>query len=89
MVRYLTDVRLALDNGVAERAIRPIAVGGRNWLQDGGDRGLTTAAVLRSICASTRQHRLDPWAYLTYVLSELPTRSGTADLADLLPNAWA
>jgi hypothetical protein len=89
LVRYLDDARFAIDNGAAERAIRPIAVGRANWLQIGGDGGLATASVLLSVCASARRNRLDPWAYLGHVLSDLPRRASGADLADLLPDRWA
>ena len=89
LIRYLTDARFAIDNGAAERAIRPLAVGRHNWLHVGGDRGLKTASVLLSVCASASRHHLDPWAYLTHVLSELPARRAGADLTDLLPNEWA
>lgn len=89
LVRYLNDARFAIDNGEAERAIRPIAIGRSNWLQVGGDGGLPTASVLLSVCASARRHHLNPWAYLTDVLSELPIRAAGADLADLLPDEWA
>lgn len=61
MVRYLTDARFAIDNGAPERAIRPLAIGRGNWLHVGGDRGLPTAAVLLSVCASARRHQLNPW----------------------------
>jgi hypothetical protein len=88
LVRYLNDARFAIDNGEAERAIRPIAVGRVNWLQIGGDGGLPTASVLLSVCASARRNHLNPWTYLTHVLSELPTRSAGSDLADLLPGRW-
>jgi transposase len=88
LVRYLNDARFAIDNGAAERAIRPIAVGRANWLQIGGDGGLPTAAVLLSVCASVQRNHLNPWAYLTHVLSELATRTAAADLTDLLPDAW-
>ncbi|QDU23597.1 IS66 family transposase [Urbifossiella limnaea] len=89
LVRYLDDARFALDNGAAERAIRPLAIGRTNWLHVGGDGGLKTASVLLSVCASATRHRLDPWSYLTHVLSELPARRAGADLGDLLPDAWA
>jgi hypothetical protein len=89
LVRYLDDARFAIDNGAAERAIRPIAVGRANWLQIGGDGGLPTASVLLSVCASARRHRLDPWVFLKHVLTELPARTAGADLADLLPDRWA
>ena len=86
---YLTDGRLTIDNAAAEQAIRPLCVGRRNWLHLGGDSGLRVAAVLLSIAASVGRHGLDPWAYLTHVLTELPARTPAADLGDLLPDGWA
>jgi transposase len=83
---YLTDGRLTIDNGPAERATRPLCVRRRNWLHLGGHGGLWVASVLLSIAASVRRHGLDPWAYLTHVLTELPTRTPAADLGDLLPD---
>ena len=87
LVRYLDDARFAIDNGSAERAIRPLAVGRANWLQIGGDGGLKTASVLLSVCASATRHGLDPWSYLRDVLDHLARRSADADLSDLLPDA--
>jgi transposase len=89
LVRYLDDVRFAIDNGAAERAIRPLAIGRGNWLHVGGDGGLKTASVLLSVCASATRHRLNPWSYLRDVLDHLAVRSAGADLADLLPDAQA
>jgi transposase len=62
LVRYLNDARFTIDNGEAERAIRPMAIGRANWLQIGGDGGLPTASVLLSVCASARRNHLNPWA---------------------------
>jgi hypothetical protein len=89
LVRYLDNARFSIDNGAAERAIRPLAIGRGNWLHVGGDAGLETASVLLSVCASATRHGLNPWAYLTHLLSELPTHSAGASLADLLPDMWA
>ena len=89
LVRYLDDARFDLDNGAAERAIRPLAIGRSNWLHVGGDGGLKTASVLLSVCASARRNGLDPWAYLTHVLTEMSTRRAGADLDDLLPDRAA
>ena len=86
---YLTDGRLTIDNAAAERAIRPLAVGRRNWLHLGGDGGLKPTAVLLSIAASIKRQGVNPWVYLKHVLSELPNRTSGTDLADLLPDAWA
>lgn len=87
--RYLDDGRLNIDNGPAEQAIRPLAVGRRNWLHIAGDGGLPSAAVLLSIAASVKRHHVNPWLYLKHILTELPARPSGSDLADLLPDAWA
>ncbi len=87
--RYLNDARFELDNGAAERAIRPLALGRGNWLHVGGDGGLKTASVLLSVCASATRHRLNPWAYLRDLLDRLALRPTGADVDDLLPDARA
>lgn len=88
LVRYLDDHRLAIDNGPAERAIRPLAVGRRNWLFIGGDGGLASAATLLSVVASAKRHGLAPWPYLRDLLTHLPARPPNADVGDLLPDRW-
>jgi transposase/uncharacterized coiled-coil protein SlyX len=88
LVRYLDDHRLAIDNGPAERAIRHLAVGRRNWLFIGGDGGLASAATLLSVVASAKRHGLAPWPYLRDLLTHLPARPPNADLSDLLPDRW-
>jgi hypothetical protein len=55
----------------------------------GAKVGLHSAAVLLSLTASAKRHRLNPWPYLTHVLTELPTRAAGADLTDLLPDRCA
>jgi transposase len=73
----------------AEQAIRPLAVGRRNWLQIAGDGGLKSAAVLLSVAASAKRHRLNPWAYIKHILATSAARTPDADFSDLLPDAWA
>jgi transposase len=85
---YVTDGGLAIDNNAAERALRGVAVGRKNWLFWGSDRGGRTAAVLTSFTATCRRHRIDPWSYLSDVLTRLPSRPADR-LAELLPDAWA
>jgi transposase len=53
----------------------------------GGDGGLPTASVIMSICASAKQHGLNPQTYLTDVLTRLAAKP--TDLTPLLPDAWA
>ncbi len=85
--RYLGDARFTIDNNVAERAVRPLSIGRKNWLFIGGDGGLPNASVLMSLCASAKRHGVNPWAYLTDVLTQLSAKP--ADVTNLLPDAWA
>jgi hypothetical protein len=89
LIAYTRDGRLAIDNGPAEQAIRPLAVGRNNWLHIGGDGGLRPTAVLLSLAASVRRHGVNPWTYLAHTLAELPVRTVGACPADLLPDKWA
>lgn len=81
---YITDGRLAIDNNTAERAVKPFAIGRKNWMFFGSDHGGRTLAVLASFTATCRQFGVNPWTWLRDTLAALPTT--TADqLADLLP----
>jgi transposase len=90
LVRYTTQGFLAIDNNAAERALRAIAIGRKNWLFCGSDNGGHTAAVLFSMTSTCQRHRLDPFAYLRDVLPKLAAAPLTAEqLAALLPDRWA
>ncbi len=86
---YLTDGRLMIDNAAAEQAIRPLAVGRRNWPHLGGAGGLAAAARLSSTADSVKRHSLNPWPYLKHALTELAARPLGADLTDLPPDRWS
>jgi transposase len=88
LVRYLEDGRLTIDNSPAEQAIRPLAVGRRNWLQIAGDGGLASAAVLLSVAASVKRHGVNAWVYVKHILTECAARQPHADFSDLLPDVW-
>jgi hypothetical protein len=85
---YLTDGRLNIDNGPAERAIRPLAVGRRNWLHVARDTALPRVAVLLSLAASAKRCGLNPWAWFRDLLVRVPALPPGADLSPLLPDAW-
>ena len=89
LVRYVQDGRLTIDNAAAEQAIRPLAVGRRNWLQIAGDGGLRSAAVLRSTAASAKRHGVNPWLYVRHLLAASAARKPDAEWSDLLPDARA
>jgi hypothetical protein len=93
--RYLEDAALAIDNNASERDLRAVALGRKNWLFCGSDRGGHTAAVLFSLCATCQRHRVEPFAYLRDLFTRWPTlprdaagRTTTAALAALRPHVW-
>jgi transposase len=71
LARYLDDGRIELDNMIAERALRPVAIGRRNYLFAGSDAGARRAAILYSLIGTARINGLDPEAYLRYVLARI------------------
>lgn len=85
--RYTEDGQLAIDNNAAERSLRGIAIGRKNWLFVGSERGGHTAATILTLITSAIRHHLDPFAYLRDVLRRLPTTE-PANLTNLLPNRW-
>jgi transposase len=87
LVRYTDDGDLAIDNNAAERALRAIAVGRKNWLFAGSDQGGKTAAVLFSVTATCQRHNIDPFAYLRDVLGRIASQPRDR-LEELLPDRW-
>jgi transposase len=85
--RYLDDGDLDIDNNVAERALRPVAIGRKNWLFAGSDAGGHRAAILYSIMATCKRHGVDPFAYLRDVLDRVATHPSSA-IAALFPPNW-
>ena len=71
LARYLDDGRIELDNLIAERALRPVAIGRRNYLFAGSDAGGRRAAILYSLIGTARLNGLDPEAYLRHVLGKI------------------
>jgi transposase len=84
--RYVTDGRLSIDNNVSERTLRLQAIGRKNWEFLGSEQAGPRAAVLFTILAGAKRHRLEPWAYLRDVLLRLS--AGETDLEALLPDRW-
>lgn len=84
---YATDGDLNIDNNVAERALRRIAVGRNNWMFCGSDNGGATAAVLFSFIATCERHRVNPFEYLRDVLDRIAS-TPVSRLAELLPGRW-
>lgn len=87
LTRAFDDGRLALDNNPAERALRGVAVGRKNYLFAGSDRGAERAAALYSLIESAKLNGLDPEAYLRDVLGRIADYPAPR-LSDLLPWNW-
>jgi transposase len=87
LVRYTEAGFLAIDNNVAEREMKRIAIGRKNWLFVGSANGGRTAAVLFSFTSTCHRLGIEPWAYLQDVLTRLP-RTPPEHLAELLPDRW-
>ena len=85
--RYLVDGRLEIDNNLTENAIRPSAVGKKNWLFIGHPDAGWRSAVIYSIIVSCRRRGIEPWNYLRGVLARLPGMK-QSDLASVLPANW-
>ena len=71
LVRYCEDGRLEMDNNAAERALRCVALGRKNYLFVGSDAGGERAAALYSLLGTAKLNGLDPQAYLTHVLKTI------------------
>jgi transposase len=83
--RYVQDGRIPIDNNGAERALRPLAVGRKNWLFVGHEEAGRKGAVLFSLVATCRAIGIEPRAYLRDVLERIATCS---DVHQLTPHGW-
>ena len=71
LTRYRDDGRLEIDNNSAERAIRPIVLGRRNYLFAGSDAGGERAANIYSLIGTAMLNAMDPYLYLRHVLERI------------------
>src|SRR6266481_3656688 len=71
LVRYCDDGRIEIDNNAAERALRAVALGRKNYLFAGSDAGGERAAAIYSLVGSAKLHGLDPQAYLRHVIERI------------------
>jgi transposase len=89
LCRYTQDGRLTIDNNVSERRLRDQAIGRKNWMFLGNAGAGARAAVLCTIIAGAKRHRLEPWAYMRDLILQLSVDASPERLADLLPDCWA
>lgn len=85
---FLEDGRVAIDNNPAERALRPIGIGRKNWLFAGADSGAETLARAMTIIETAKMNGLDPQAYLSDILDRIHDHKINR-LDELLPWNWS
>ncbi len=89
-VFYTSDGRIRIDNNVIEQLLRPVAIGRKNFLFFGSEKGGQTAATLYTLVQSARRNCVDVWPYLTDVLRRIAAidPGDTTALEALLPDRW-
>jgi len=88
--RYHLDGRYKIDNNLAENAIRPLALGRKNYLFCGNHDAAENAALMYSLLGCCKASGVNPREWLTDVLTKIPkyNKDYNLDLADLLPHNW-
>jgi transposase len=87
LMRYAGDGRLEIDNNTAENAMRPLALGRKNWLFAGSPRGGRATALYLSLVESCRQNDVNPWSYLRDLFGRIMSHP-VHRLRELLPDRW-
>jgi transposase len=85
---FLQDGRLEIDNNLVENAIRPTALGKKNWLFFGAAQAGERSAIIYTIIESCRRRQIDPWSYLRDVLTRLPYLTNR-QIDQVTPETWA
>jgi transposase len=88
LTRFLDDGRLCMSNNAAERELRAVAVGRKNWTFAGSDEGGRRAAAIYTLIATAKLNDVDPQAWLADVLARLPDHPARR-IHDLLPWNWS
>jgi len=84
---YLADGRVEIDNNLVENAIRPTAIGKKNWLFVGEADAGQRSAIIYTLIESCRRRGLDPYSYLREVLTRLPNMTNH-QIPEVTPAAW-
>ena len=85
---YLREPEIEIDNNLVENAIRPTALGKKNWLFFGDADAGERSAIIYSIIESCRRYGIEPYTYLHDVLTRLPSMTNR-QVKDIVPKAWA
>jgi len=87
LCRYTQDGEFNIDNNGAERLMRPLAIGRKNWMFFGSDHGGRTAAILFTMTQSAKRHGLNAFTYLKDIIARISDHPAN-QLQQLLPDKW-
>jgi transposase len=87
LIVYTTDASLKIDNNPVENAVRPVAIGRKNYLFAGSHDAAQRAAMIYSLFATCRYHNINPYNWLKDVLERMHLYT-TSNMAELLPQNW-
>jgi transposase len=85
LTNYLKDGRIEIDNNAIENAIRPFAIGRKNFLFMGSPRGAKAGAILYSLIETCKANKIEPYQYFSTMLNRLPHSKTADDYQRLLP----
>jgi transposase len=86
LVRYLNDGQYPIDNNFLENAIRPFAIGRKNWMFANSQAGARASANLYTLIETAKGHGLEPYHYLHRVFKALPRAENVDDIDAMLPH---
>lgn len=84
LTAFLNDGRLPIDNNLVENAIRPVALGRKNWLFAGSPEGAQRMAIIYSLVATCKLNDINPYEYFVDVLPKIASYPAN-NIADLIP----
>lgn len=85
MLRYVDDGELSIDNNIAEREIKAVVIGRKNWLFADSPEGMRANAVMYSLVQTAKANGIDPFVYLRYVIDKMPMLKSSKEVECLLP----
>ena len=85
LIQYVDDDHYPIDNNLAENAIRPFTIGRKNWLFSKSQTGAKASANLYSLTETAKANKLNPYAYLRVVFTQLPNANTVEDIEKCLP----
>ena len=86
LIKFVDNSVIGLDNNLIENAIRPFAIGRKNWLFSNSVSGVNASAAIYSIIETAKANGLNPFWYLYYIFEKLPLIKSDLEYDELMPN---